>query len=49
MLSGEYGPFNKLIIDSHPAWALRNMEFVRTVGTAERAESYFRSQLSPLQ
>jgi hypothetical protein len=45
--TSEYGSFGYCITSSHRLWAMRNLDFVRTVGTAKSARAYVRMHQWP--
>jgi hypothetical protein len=38
--TSEYGSFSERITSSHSAWSLENLDFIRTIGTGEKAKEY---------
>ncbi len=45
--TSEYCSFAQRITSSHRSWAMRNLDFVRSVGTAKSARAYVRSHEWP--
>ena len=43
--SGPYGPFQRRIFGTHAPWALKNIEFLRTLSTREDAQKYLTAHL----
>ena len=45
--SSEYGSFSKRITTSHRLWAMRNLDFIRSISTAKSARAYALSHKWP--